>query len=99
MTGPDRHHGLEPKAVPDLMAEPKHYHVIIGLEEKAGEMIGEFVLAMNHRIALGRIANAIHPYPTQAEAIRRVGDLYNKTRLTPRVSRFFKGWLTWRRGK
>jgi len=65
----------------------------------AGEMIGEFVLAMNSRIGLGRIANAIHPYPTQAEAIRRVGDLYNKTRLTPRVSRFFKGWLTWRRGR
>jgi phosphate transport system protein len=33
--------GLRPKAVPDLMAEPRHFHVIIGLEEKAREMIGE----------------------------------------------------------
>ncbi len=34
--------GLEPKAAPDLMAEPKHFHVIIGLDEKSKEMIGEF---------------------------------------------------------
>jgi phosphate transport system protein len=33
--------GLQPKRVPDLMAEPKHFHVIIGLDEKAEEMIGE----------------------------------------------------------
>ncbi len=30
-----------PKRVPDLMAEPKHFHVVIGLDEKAREMIGE----------------------------------------------------------
>lgn len=35
------HEGLEPEAVPDLMSEPKHYHVIIGLDEKTREMIGE----------------------------------------------------------
>ena len=27
--------------VPDLMSEPKHYHVVIGLDDKAREMIGE----------------------------------------------------------
>lgn len=32
---------LRPKRVPDFMAEPKHFHVIIGLDDKAGEMIGE----------------------------------------------------------
>jgi phosphate transport system protein len=35
------HGGLQPKRVPDLMAEPKHFHVIIGLDEKAGEALGE----------------------------------------------------------
>lgn len=35
------HEGLHPKPVPDLMGEPKHFHVIIGLDEKAVEMIGE----------------------------------------------------------
>jgi len=33
--------GLHPKRIPDLMAEPKHFHVIIGLDEKAPEMVGE----------------------------------------------------------
>jgi phosphate transport system protein len=32
---------LGPKAVPDLMAEPRHFHVVIGLDEQAKEMIGE----------------------------------------------------------
>jgi phosphate transport system protein len=40
-------HGLTvenpvPSAIPDLMAEPKHFHVIIGLDARAGEMLGEF---------------------------------------------------------
>ena len=39
-------HGLsvedpDPKAIPDLMSEPKHFHVVIGLDEKAREMVGE----------------------------------------------------------
>lgn len=33
--------GLEPKPVPDLMAEPRHFHVVIGLDEKALDMVGE----------------------------------------------------------
>ena len=33
--------GLQPNPVPELMAEPRHYHVIIGLDDKSGEMIGE----------------------------------------------------------
>ncbi len=33
--------GLAPKPVPDLTAEPRHFHVIIGLDEKSREMIGE----------------------------------------------------------
>jgi phosphate transport system protein len=35
------HEGMQPKEVPDLMAEPKHFHLVIGLDEKAREMIGE----------------------------------------------------------
>jgi len=51
----------------------------------AGNMISEVTLAMQNKIGLGSIATVIHPYPTQAEAIRMCGDLYNKTRLTPTV--------------
>jgi pyruvate/2-oxoglutarate dehydrogenase complex dihydrolipoamide dehydrogenase (E3) component len=65
--------------------------------EHAGEMIGEAVLALNHGIRLGQFANTIHPYPTQAEALRKLGDAYNRTRLTPRVKRLFERVLAWRR--
>jgi hypothetical protein len=63
----------------------------------AGDMIGAFSLAMTQGIGLGSIANAIHPYPTQAEAIRKTGDLFNKTRFTPTVAKWFKRWLAWTR--
>jgi pyruvate/2-oxoglutarate dehydrogenase complex dihydrolipoamide dehydrogenase (E3) component len=63
----------------------------------AGDMIGEVSLAMTKGIGLGSIANAIHPYPTQGEAIRKVGDVYGRTRLTPFVAKLFKKWLSWTR--
>ena len=61
----------------------------------AGEMIGEISLAMSTRTGLGRIASAIHPYPTQAEAIRKLGDAYNRTRLTPTARLFLRMLLRW----
>jgi pyruvate/2-oxoglutarate dehydrogenase complex dihydrolipoamide dehydrogenase (E3) component len=63
----------------------------------AGEMINELTLAMTAGIGLGRLASVIHPYPTQAEAIRQTGDMYNRTRLTPRVRKLFAAWLRWTR--
>ncbi|MBI1815410.1 MAG: mercuric reductase [Deltaproteobacteria bacterium] len=63
----------------------------------AGEMINEITLAIVGKIGLGTIANVIHPYPTQAEAIRKLGDAYNRTRLTPFVKRLFQRWLAWTR--
>ena len=60
----------------------------------AGDMIGEVTLAMKHGIGLKNIASTIHPYPTQGEAIRKVGDLYNRTRLTPFVKKLFAWWLS-----
>ena len=62
----------------------------------AGDMISEITLAMVNGLGLGRIANTIHPYPTQADAIRKVGDLYNRTRLTPTVKKWMERWLTFR---
>jgi len=51
--------------------------------ENAGDLISEITLAMNNGLGLSAIGSTIHPYPTQAEAIRKLGDQYNKTRLTP----------------
>ena len=63
----------------------------------AGDMIPELVLAITHKIGLGKIASTIHPYPTRAEAIRRIGDQYNRTRLTPTVKKWMTRWLSWQR--
>jgi pyruvate/2-oxoglutarate dehydrogenase complex dihydrolipoamide dehydrogenase (E3) component len=56
----------------------------------AGDMISEITLAMQSKTGLGSLANVIHPYPTSAEAIRQVGDLYNRTRLTDTVKKIFR---------
>ena len=63
----------------------------------AGEMLSEITLAIAKGIGLGAIADVIHPYPTQAEAFRKLGDQYNRTRLTPRVKWLFDRWLAWSR--
>ncbi len=63
----------------------------------AGETISELILAITAGLGLGRIASCIHPYPTQAEAIKHVADDYNRTRLSPGLRRLFTKVLAWRR--
>lgn len=63
----------------------------------AGDLISELTLAMKNGLGLRAIGSTIHPYPTQAEAIRKVGDLYNRTRLTRLVKKLMGWWLEWQR--
>lgn len=63
----------------------------------AGEMISELGVAITNKVGLGKIANTIHPYPTTAEAIKRVADAYARTKLTPFVAGLFKKWLAFAR--
>ena len=63
----------------------------------AGDLISEITVAMAGNLGLKTLADVIHPYPTQAEAIRRVAAAYNRTRLTPRVAALLKWWLGWQR--
>jgi len=63
----------------------------------AGEMISEVTLAMVGKVGLGALASVIHPYPTQAEAIRQIGDLYRRTRLTPFRKGLLRRYFAWRR--
>lgn len=65
--------------------------------QHAGDLIAEFSLAITHGLGLKKIGSTIHPYPTQAEAIRRLGDQYNRTRLTPLVKSLMQKWLAWTR--
>ncbi|MEZ4589712.1 MAG: hypothetical protein R3D55_01015 [Chloroflexota bacterium] len=46
---------------------------------------------------LSLLSQTIHPYPTQAEAIKKTADSWNRTRLTPFVANLFHKWLAWRR--
>lgn len=59
----------------------------------AGEMISEITTAMIGKVGLGSMASVIHPYPTQAEAIKKAADTYRRTLLTPRTVKLL-GLLT-----
>jgi pyruvate/2-oxoglutarate dehydrogenase complex dihydrolipoamide dehydrogenase (E3) component len=63
----------------------------------AGEMISEVTAAMAGKLGLSALASVIHPYPTQAEAIRQAGDLYRRTRLTPFLKGLLRRYFAWRR--
>jgi pyruvate/2-oxoglutarate dehydrogenase complex dihydrolipoamide dehydrogenase (E3) component len=63
----------------------------------AGESIGEAVLAIKQHLKVGDLSGVIHPYPTQAEALKRAADLQLRSRLSPRVRRIFEKFLSLRR--
>ena len=63
----------------------------------AGELSSELTAAIAARIGLGKLAEVIHPYPTQAEVIRKIANQYNRARLTPLAAKLFRSWLAWTR--
>jgi pyruvate/2-oxoglutarate dehydrogenase complex dihydrolipoamide dehydrogenase (E3) component/uncharacterized membrane protein YdjX (TVP38/TMEM64 family) len=63
----------------------------------AGEMLSELTLAMVAKQKVGILSSTIHSYPTQAEVLRKIGDAYMRTKLTPTVKKIFEKWLAWRR--
>ena len=66
----------------------------------AGEMISEITTAIANKIGLSQLSSVIHPYPTQAEAIKKAADAYRRTLLTPKAKTFlgllakFSGWFS-----
>jgi hypothetical protein len=79
-----------------IVANPRlDYPQLNILVRHAGEMIEE--LTMTAGVGLGRLGSVIHPYPTHAEAIHQVGDMFNRTRLTPTAKRRFAAGLRWSR--
>lgn len=63
----------------------------------AGDMINELSLAMTAGIGVSAIGKTIHPYPTRAEAFKKLADAYNRTRLTPFAKKVMGTWLRWQR--
>lgn len=63
----------------------------------AGDLIGEASYVVTHGGSLGDLAATIHPYPTQAEALKKAGDAYRRGLLTPSVKRWFERYFRWTR--
>jgi pyruvate/2-oxoglutarate dehydrogenase complex dihydrolipoamide dehydrogenase (E3) component len=63
----------------------------------AGELVSELTLAMVSKVGLGKLLNVIHPYPTQAEAIKRAAGAYTRTRMTPMLAKLLERWMAFRR--
>lgn len=61
----------------------------------ASELIGYFSVAMTNRLGLSQLGNSIVPYPTVSDAVRRLGDLYSKTKLTPFKKSLLTKWFSW----
>lgn len=63
----------------------------------AGEMISQLSLAISSGLSLPHLSGTIYPYPTQTEVLKRLGDAYNRTRLTPNIVSIMKRFLAWQR--
>ncbi|MEO0844409.1 MAG: FAD-containing oxidoreductase, partial [Cyanobacteria bacterium J06643_5] len=48
----------------------------------AGESISEVTTAIVNGIGMNKLSGVIHPYPTQAEGIKKAADAYKRTKLT-----------------
>jgi pyruvate/2-oxoglutarate dehydrogenase complex dihydrolipoamide dehydrogenase (E3) component len=63
----------------------------------AGEMISEVTVAIVGKLGLGTLLNTIHPYPTQAEGIKRVAGIHARSRVTPTLQKILSTWMRFRR--
>ncbi len=59
----------------------------------AGETISELTTAIVNKIGLSAMSSVIHPYPTQADCVKRAADAYRRTLLKPSTKRLL-GILT-----
>ena len=63
----------------------------------AGSLIGEATYVVTHGGTLSDLSSTIHPYPTQGEALKKVGDAYRRGQLTPTVRTWFERFFRWTR--
>lgn len=61
------------------------------LGPQAGELIGEWVAALNGRVKLSSLVSAVHPYPTLSEINKKViGNYYSGKIFSPTVKKTLK---------
>ena len=66
--------------------------------EHAGDLISEFILAMQCGIGLNKILGTIHIYPTLAESVRFVAGNWKRKQVSERTMKILRGFNKWRRG-
>ncbi len=63
----------------------------------AGDLISEYTLAMKGKLGLNTIASTIHPYPTQAEVIKKTANAWRKTTFTNTKKQLLGKLFAWTR--
>jgi pyruvate/2-oxoglutarate dehydrogenase complex dihydrolipoamide dehydrogenase (E3) component len=63
----------------------------------AGDLISELTVVMKAGKGLSTIAGTIHPYPTQAEVIKKVANAWRKTTLSEGKKQVLSRWFAWNR--
>ena len=66
--------------------------------EHAGDLISEFILAMQCGLGLNKILGTIHIYPTLAESVRFVAGNWKRKQVSERTMKILRGFNKWRRG-
>ena len=66
--------------------------------EHAGDLIAEFVLAMQHGLGLKKIMGTIHIYPTLAEANKFAAGVWRRNHAPAKVLEWLGKLHAWRRG-
>ena len=61
--------------------------------DDAGEMLAPLCLMMTQTLGLSAAQSTIFSYPTRSEYLKRLGDAYNRSRMTPSVANLFARWL------
>ncbi len=69
---------------------------IIG--HNAGEVIGEYVLAMRHGLGLNKVLSTVHAYPTMNEANKFAAGKWKKANAPAWVFPWLARYHSWRRG-
>ncbi len=66
--------------------------------EHAGDLIHEFILAMQCGLGLNKILGTIHIYPTLAESVRFAAGNWKRKQTSDRTKKLLEGFNKWRRG-
>ncbi len=61
----------------------------------AGDLLMPLVLAMKHKMPIGKLSRVVYPYPTMVEGIKRTADGYYREKLTGRSGALLRRVVRW----